>query len=207
MKLKTRFRAATVNDCPKIARLFSIASDGVADYVWSTLQADYPSLSLIEIGTKRYAEDQTDFSYRNCVVVECDDVIGMMVTFPIQASEAESEHNSEVANNSEVSSSETNVLAPYYCLKLKALETWYIAGLALFPEFRVQGIGTQLLSIARQQAQKQRFQKLSLLAFEQNERAVKLYKRNGFEVIECMSVVPHELIHYTGNVLLMTAPI
>lgn len=207
MKLKTRFRAATVNDCPKIAQLFSIASGGVADYIWSTLQADYPSLSLMEIGTKRYAEGETDFSYRNSVVVECDDVIGMMVTFPVQASEAESEHNSEVANNSEVSSSETNVLAPYYRLKLKALETWYIGGLALFPEFRVQGIGSHLLSIARQQAQEQGFPELSLLTFEQNERAVKLYKRNGFKVIESTAVVPHELIHYTGNILLMTAHI
>lgn len=207
MKLKTRFRAATVNDCPKIAQLFSIASGGVADYIWSTLQADYPSLSLMEIGTKRYAEDQTDFSYRNVVVVECDDVIGMMMTFPVQASKAKSERNAEVANNSEGSLSETNVLAPYYRLKLKALETWYIGGLALFPEFRVQGIGTQLLYIARQQAQEQGFTELSLLAFEQNERALKLYKRNGFKVIECTVVVPHELIHYTGNVLLMTAHI
>ena len=73
----------------------------------------------------------------------------------------------------------------------KAPETWYIAGLAVFPEFRCLGIGTQLLSTARLKAQEQGFPELSLLAFEQNERAVKLYKRNGFEVIYCMSVVPH----------------
>jgi hypothetical protein len=73
MKLKSLFRAATVNDCPKIAQLFSIATGGVANVVWSTLQADYPGLSLIEIGTKRYAQELTDFSYQNCVVVEYND--------------------------------------------------------------------------------------------------------------------------------------
>lgn len=206
MKLASSFRAATANDCPTIAQLFSIASDGVSNYFWSTLQADYPGLSLIEIGTKQFAIEQTDFSYQNCAVVECDgEVIGMMVTFPVGASKAESECVSEVANPLQISSSKPNVLEPYYCLK--APGTWYIAGLAVFPEFRGQGFGTQLLSLARQQAQEQGFQELSLLAFEQNIRAVKLYERNGFKIIDCAFVVPHELIHYTGNVLLMTAPI
>lgn len=208
MKLKSLLRAATVNDCPKIAQLFSIASDGVANYVWSTIQADYPGLSLIEIGTKRYAQEQTDFSYQNCVVVECNgEVIGMMVSFPLKASVAESEPNFEVANHFESSLSEPDVLAPYNRLKLKVPKTWYIGGIALDPAFRGQGIGTQLLDIARIQAQSQGFQKLSLLAFEQNKRAVKLYERNGFKVIERTSVVPDELIHYTGNVLLMLAPV
>lgn len=208
MKLQSLLRAATVNDCPKIAQLFNIASDGVANYVWSTLQADYAGLSLIEIGTKRYAQEQTDFSYQNCTVVECNgEVIGMMVSFPLKASGAESEGNYEIANHSESSSSEPDVLAPYYRLKLKASKTWYIGGIALFSEFRGQGIGTQLLDIARIQARKQGFQKLSLLAFEQNQRAVKLYERNGFKAIERTPVVPDELIHYTGSVLLMLAPV
>lgn len=208
MKVEFLFRAATVNDCPKIAQLFSIATDGIANYTWSTLQTACPELSLIEIGAKRYAKEQTDFSYQNCVVVEYDgEVIGMMVSFPLKASEAESEGNSEAANHSEPSLSEADVLAPYYRLKLKAPKTWYIGGIALFPEFRGQGIGTQLLGIARRQAQEQGFQKLSLLAFEQNKRAVKLYEQNGFKVIERTSVVPNEMIRYTGNVLLMLAPV
>jgi len=204
MKFKSSFRAANVNDCPKIAQLFSIATDGVSNYVWSTLQADYPGLSLLEIGTKRFASEQTDFSYQNCVVVEHNnEVVGMMVTF--EASETESEPTSGVTNNSEISSSQPAFLAPYY--RLKAPGTWYIAGLAVFPDFRGQGIGTQLLSITRQQAQQQGFQELSLLAFEQNTRAIKLYERNGFTVIDYAPVVPHKLIRYVGNVLLMIAPI
>lgn len=192
----------------KLLSCLALLFDGVANYVWSTIQADYPGLSLIEIGTKRFAQEQTDFSYQNCVVVECNgEVIGMMVSFPLKASQVESEPNSEVANHFESSSTKPDVLAPYNHLKLKAQKTWYIGGIALFPAFRGQGIGTQLLDIARQQAQEQGFQKLSLLAFEQNKRAVKLYERNGFKVIERTSVVLDELIYYTGNVLLMLAPV
>ena len=101
MKLKSLFRAATVNDCPKIAQLFSIATDGVANSVWSTLAADYPGLSLIKIGTKRYAQEQTDFSYQNCVVVEYNSsVIAMMVNFSLKASVAETDRSSEFAARS-----------------------------------------------------------------------------------------------------------
>jgi hypothetical protein len=47
-------RPAAPEDCLRIAELFRIASDGIADYVWSQLQPDYPGASLLEIGRRRY---------------------------------------------------------------------------------------------------------------------------------------------------------
>jgi ribosomal protein S18 acetylase RimI-like enzyme len=205
MKLEVPFRAATVGDCYKIAELFRIASDGVVDYVWSTLSPQYPGLTPIEIGAKRYASDQSNFSYKNCIVAERDsEVIGMMVTFPIEESEEESKNSEEATTESEEPSGEPDVLAPY---NLEAPGTWYICAIALFPQFRGQGLGTQFLSIAREQAQVKGFRELSLLCFEQNTGAMRLYERNGFKVSDRAPVVPHELIHYTGDILLMTAPV
>jgi len=66
-------------------------------------------------------------------------------------------------------------------------------------------VGTRLLSIAREQAHERGFDILSLLVFEQNEGAVRLYERNGFEVAGRSPVVPHELIDHTGEVLLMAS--
>jgi ribosomal protein S18 acetylase RimI-like enzyme len=77
--------------------------------------------------------------------------------------------------------------------------------LALLPSFRGRGVGTKMLSIARKQAQERGFGTLSLLVFEQNEGAVRLYERNGFEVSGRAPVVPHELIDHTGDVLLMVS--
>lgn len=205
MKLQPPFRAAKIDDCYKIAELFRIASDGVADYTWTTLQADYPGLSLIEIGAKRYAREQTNFSYQNCIVTERDDeIIGMMVTFPSPEVEEKAANGSQTTNEPNNSPTEPDVLAPY---SMEAPGTWYICAIALFPEFRGQGLGTQFLSIARQQAQEQGYGELSLLCFEQNTGAKKLYDRNGFKVIDRASVVPHPLIHHTGDILLMTAPV
>lgn len=67
MQAKTLFRPATLEDCYTIARLFQIASDGVSYYIWSTLVSEYPGLTLLEIGAKRYTNEDGLFSYKNCV--------------------------------------------------------------------------------------------------------------------------------------------
>jgi hypothetical protein len=75
------FRPATREDSRKIAELFRIASGGVVEYVWSTLAPEYPGLTPLEIGARRYARDEGAFSYRNCTVAELGgEVIGMRLT-------------------------------------------------------------------------------------------------------------------------------
>ncbi|MFQ5761318.1 MAG: GNAT family N-acetyltransferase [Acidiferrobacterales bacterium] len=242
MVLEAPFGPATIEDCYDIARLFKIASGGVAEYTWTTMQADYPGLSPIEIGERRYASDKTVFTYKNSIVASQDDqVMGVLVTFPIadevdepsetpdsmarivptiplhfrrpwrsdgggttagmQELEQRREQLPRTASGTAV---EDRVLAPY---SLEAPGSWYICAMALFPEFRGQGLGTKLLAIARSQAQDRGFNELSLLAFEQNTGAVRFYERNGFKTVDRTTVVPHELIQYTGDVLLMTAPV
>jgi ribosomal protein S18 acetylase RimI-like enzyme len=193
MVLEAPFRPATIEDCYDIARLFKIASGGVAEYTWATMQVDYPGLSPIEIGERRYASDNTVFTYKNAIVASQDgQVMGVLVTFPI------------VDEVDEPSEAEDQVLAPY---SLEAPGSWYICAMALFPEFRGQGLGTKLLAIARSQAQDKGFNQLSLLVFEQNSEAARLYERHGFKTVDRAAVVPHKLIQYTGNILLMTAPV
>ena len=58
MNSAVTFRPATREDSRKIAELFRIASGGVAEYVWSTLAPEYPGLTSLEIGARRYARMQ-----------------------------------------------------------------------------------------------------------------------------------------------------
>lgn len=188
------FRPATSEDSRSIAELFSISSDGVVDYVWSTLAPDYPGLEPIEIGAVRYAREEGNFSYTNCVVAEREgEVIGQLCTYPIETDPAEPDEPVDP------------VLEPYGRLEIP--NTLYISSLALFDEFRGMGLGTRMLSIAREQARESGFDALSLLVFEQNTGALKLYEREGFRVVDRGPVVPHPLIHHTGDVLLMAAEV
>lgn len=192
--LLATFRAATREDRYELARLFRMASGGVADYLWSRLAPKYPGLTTLEIGAHRFAREEGNFSYRNCVVAEQDGVvIGMLFTFPI-----EEEH---VADDKPADP----ILKPYEELEIPG--SFYICALALLPGFRGRGVGTKMLVIAREQAYQRGFSILSLLVFEQNKRVVKLYERNGFEVAGRAPVVPHELINHTGDVLLIASEV
>ncbi|MBD0267285.1 MAG: GNAT family N-acetyltransferase [Cyanobacteria bacterium Co-bin8] len=197
LTITTTYRPARVEDCFTIARLFQIAADGVVDYLWSTLQADYPGLTPLEIGAQRFANPDSNCSYRNCVMAEREtEIVGMMMTFAI----AEPDEAPQ-APSTETDSEIPDVMAPY---ALEKAGTWYICALAVFPEFRGQGIGSGLLALAHRQAREQGFEELSLLCFEQNMGAKQLYERCGFKTIDRTPVVPHPLIHHTGDLLLMT---
>ncbi len=189
IKLKDiRLRAATKTDCRTIAALYSISSDGVADYIWTTLAQ--PGEDIFEVGRRRYEREDTDFSYRNCVVVEREgEVIGMLVAFPMQVTETTQGDECDP------------VLAPYG--RLECDNSYYICGMAVFPEYRGQGIGTRLLQLAEKNAHTMGYGTMSLIVFEQNNGAKRLYERFGYREIAREVVVPHPLIHYSGDAVLM----
>ncbi len=77
-----QFRPAEKSDCRAIASLYSISSDGIADYIWTKLAQ--PGEDILDVGQRRYEREDTLFSYRNCTVAILDEKIaGMLVAFPI----------------------------------------------------------------------------------------------------------------------------
>ncbi len=97
------------------------------------------------------------------------------------------------------------VLEPY--ARLEVPGSYYVSAMAIFPEHRGKGLGTRMLELAKEQARDHGCRQVSLLVFEQNEGAIELYRRHGFEVIDRALIVPHEAIRYAGEVLLMTATV
>jgi ribosomal protein S18 acetylase RimI-like enzyme len=183
-------RPATRDDARAIAALFQISSDGVADYVWSLLRDEYPGLSLIEIGERRYAREDTDFSYENCIVAEdAGRVVGMLHSFAMPDTLEPPPDDMDP------------VLRPYAELEIAA--SLYISGLALEPDYRGRGLGTRFLEIACERARDVGLKQLSLIVFEANEGALRLYKREGFTERDRRKIVPHPMIHYTGDAILM----
>jgi ribosomal protein S18 acetylase RimI-like enzyme len=189
-------RAARKDESRVIAELFEICSDGVANYVWSTMQADYPDLSPLEIGQRRYERENTPFSYQNCLIAEdLGKVLGMMYAYAAEVSSDPDPHAGPV----------DPVLKPY--AELEAPGTLYIVGLAVWPDFRSNGVGGRMLEAARDRARAQGLRELSLLCFAGNTGARRFYERAGFVVVDWRPVVPHPMIRHTGDVLLMLAPL
>lgn len=179
--------AACKDDCLNIARLYQLSSDGVADYIWSKLaEKDEP---LLEVGARRYARENTNFSYQNCTLMKVKDTtVGMLFAFPMQVDATYVE--------------EDPILKPYSELEEDA--SYYISGIAIHEQYRGQKLGSLLISKAHVDATRLGLKRLSLLVFEENWRAKQLYERLGFEVIDSRPVVPHPLIRFQGAVSLMS---
>lgn len=160
--------------------------------MWGTLAPQYPNLTPLEIGERRYAREEGAFCYKNCTVAELGgQVIGMLHAFPM---EEEPE---------EIDGPMDSVLKPY--ARLEVPGSYYVSAMAVFPEHRGKGPGTRMLELAKEQTRRSGREQVSLLVFERNEGAVELYRRLGFEIIDRAPVVPHEAIRYAGEVLSMTA--
>jgi ribosomal protein S18 acetylase RimI-like enzyme len=196
--MKTEFRAARPADARAIAELIDMSSEGVARIEW-TAEAEATGLEPLDIGTRIYAGDHGDYSYRNCVIAEvAGAVAGMLLTFAMPPADPQDRAAAPPFDGSDV-------FAPYKFLE--APGTWYVCGVALYPEYRGQGIGGKLMEIARRQGSEHGYGQLSLVAFEQNRGAVRLYRRLGYREIARAPIVPHPLIRSTGDALLMVADI
>jgi ribosomal protein S18 acetylase RimI-like enzyme len=179
-------RPACKSECRRIAELYRVSSDGVADYIWSTLAES--GEDPLEVGRTRYEREGIPFSYQNCRVVGLKGaVVGMLVAFPMKV---------------DADYVETDpILVPYSVLEED--ESYYICGMAVDAGHRRKGIGTVLLAEAERTCRDLGLSKLSLIVFEQNVSAKRLYERCGFVEKRRHSVVPHPLIHYAGDALLM----
>ncbi len=185
--IKVRLRPAIKGDAATIAKLYSISSDGGADYIWTKLATE--GEDILAVGAKRYARDDNAFSYQNCTVAEENWAIaGMMVVFPMAVDE------------NAVPESDP-ILAPYDALEED--NSFYICGVALFPDQRDRGIGGRFLKLAENKARIKGYNKVSLIVFDLNVRAKLLYERLGYREVARATTQPHPLIHYTGDALLL----
>ncbi|MDC1287998.1 GNAT family N-acetyltransferase [Gammaproteobacteria bacterium] len=194
MSAEYTVRMATRNDAREIARLIAISSDGVAEIEWHE-QADIENCTPLDIGERTYQNPQGDYSFSKATILEKNcEVAGMLLAFSMPATEPRNPENRP-------SVSDENVFAPY--IYLEEPDSWYICGVAIYPQHRGHGLGTRLMALANDQAKEGGFTTLSLVAFEQNEGAVNLYEKLGYTVVDESPIVPHPLIHYEGRALLM----
>ncbi|MGF1641952.1 MAG: GNAT family N-acetyltransferase [Rhodospirillales bacterium] len=185
---RVTIRPAGRADSATIAQLFLISSDGLAEYIWRTVAA--PGETALEAGMRRYARDDVAFSYENCILAEVDGrVVGMAHGFPIDADpDAEPQTNP--------------VLRPY--AELADWGSLYLAGVAVFAPHRGQGIGTRLMAVTDERARTLHRPRVSLICFEGNEDAMRLYRRLGFKELARRPLVPHPLLLYAdGDAVLL----
>ena len=188
--MTVEFRPATASDAREIARLFQITSEGASDYIWSQLAA--PGQALLDVGALRYARQDVDFSYQNCLIAESQGaVIGMLHSYAMREDPAPSQVTDPV-------------LAPYADMEIP--DTLYISSLGLHDGWRNRGLGVEFLERAQLRANALGLKGLSLIDYAANTGARRFYERHGFSVVKTCQITPHPMIRVTGEAYLMHRP-
>ena len=188
LDLAATFRAARKDDAGDIARLFLISSDGLAAYIWSRLAE--PGQALENVGRARYARDGVAFSYENCAVVDiAGKVVAMAHAFAMQADDGGEPEPDPV-------------LRPY--AELEDPGSLYLSGLAVNDELRSRGLGGKLLARVERQARDRGLARVSLICFEANTGAMRLYANSGYREQDRRAIVAHPSLHYSdGDAVLL----
>lgn len=184
-------RPANIGDAVHLAALVDMASLGLASYNWR-LMAE-PGQAPFEVGRARAMRETGDFSYRNAYIAEVDGtpsgvLIGYVLPDPYDAA--------LIAKASEM-------FRPLAELESEAAGRWYINVLAVYPEYRGQGIGKALLTHAGAVGRIAP-KGMAIIVASQNDRALKLYKRAGYEAVSRRRFTPPPGIGEEGDFLLLT---
>ena len=192
--IPTTIRPATIADATHLAALVDIASEGFASYFWSQMAAE--GQAPFEIGRARARRDAGAFTWRNAHVAEVDgEVAGVLVGYVI-------DDPVDVRNIGEAS----DLVRPLLELEAEAPGHWYVNVLAVFPEYRGQGLGSALLVHADRIARAPGTKGMAIIVASTNQRAMQLYQHVGYKEQARRTLTPFPGYGRGGDWVLMTKP-
>lgn len=172
MAAKFSLRPATRKDAVDLAILMDMASRGLLNWFWSTLAE--PGQSALEVGRDRILNrSDVPSHYSRWCVAEQDGAIaggyaGYVVPDPYDPGDV---------------SDLPDVYAPLLELEALAAGSWFLIAIAVYPEFRKEGLGATLLESASAEARDSGADQIMLTVSTANESAVRLYMRYGLREI------------------------
>jgi len=184
-------RPANIADCADLAILDDMAGHGLPCLLWrGSLDEDSPG-SAFEAGREQYRDTGQPCNWTNAVIAEADgETAGMAVGYAIPA-------------DTVFPSSGSSILMPIFGLFAKAAGTWLVDALAVYGRYRRRGIARALL---RDQIGRAQGGALHIVAADDNESAMALYRGEGFAVTAQEPFVPFKNNQTTRAWLLMQRP-
>jgi ribosomal protein S18 acetylase RimI-like enzyme len=187
----SRFRPARIEDAEVLAELVNYAGEGLPLYLWSKMAG--PGETARDVGRMRAARETGSFCYRNATMIEHDGhAVGTLIGYAI-------------ADNPEpIPSGMPPIFVSLQELENLAPGTWYVNVLAVLPEFRRHGLGTQLLRLADRTSRKLGCRGMSVIVSDANTGARSLYERLGYRETARRSMVKEGWINEGREWVLLT---
>ena len=187
---------ARKQDSRFIAQMIALASDGIASIEWQQQAASEPGRSALDVGAETYASEDGDYSYRNSWIARDanEQALGMILSFAL------TEKNRSI-DASPPPYRDDDIFAPYRYLE--AVNSWYICGVAVLPEYRQQGIARALIQQSISDGEQAGLENTSLIAMAEKSGLIAYYQSLGFHITRRAPIVEHPQIDARGEALLM----
>jgi len=187
------YRTGRKEDCPKLAELVYMASDGVVEFLFHDL---FDGVGPIQMVTHNLEKATGYYTYKNTIIAEGGSaVIGASFFYPSRYHAISDEMRKFFP--------EDRLEHLKHILSDRVENSLYLDTLCVDEKFRGNGIGGELISLTRKKAVEEGFNALSLIALADNTDAHRLYYRCGFEVVSHVKMESHELIPHEGGAYLM----
>ncbi len=98
-------------------------------------------------------------------------------------------------------------LHPLIRLETRAAGDWYVDTVAVADGFEGRGLARRLMARAEELARAEAAERISLIVFEENTRAVALYRQLGYETVARDPIVKSRAFRHDGDWMLMTKPL
>lgn len=188
MALVPPFREATAADAPHLAAFMDLAGHGLPAWLWHEID---PSRPALEVGASWATAPDSPVNFENAAIIEVDGKpAGTLIAYP-------------VGEAPELPTVMPPPVAPLCALAASTKNSYYINTLAVYPQFGDSGLGQSLLSLAEILAKAWRLPRVTLIALENDDRAIRLYRDRGFQAEQRAAVVPFTGSSMTGDWVLM----
>ncbi len=187
------FREGRKEDSNRIAELDDIASEGALDFLFHGL---IPGMTPVQVVANGLENDHYPHSYRSTIVAEKNGtIIGMSLSFPSEY------HTITDELRNFLPADRLEHFRDFFSSRVE--DSYFLDALCVEKKYRNRGIGRELIQRTINKAGKDGFKSISLIVFADNETALRLYKRIGFETVKHIDLKPHPLIPHEGGCLLM----
>ncbi len=187
------YRKARYEDCGEIAKLMDLASGGIIDFLYQDLFEDLDPAEFVE---KNLQSADDPYNYNSAIVADQDGiVVGVSYSYP------SSYHGLSESSRSTLPVDRLACLNDFFNARIE--NSWFIDSFAVNTSLQGMGLGKKLLDMTIEKARKENFSTLTLMVFADNEKALRFYLKNNFEVAQKVRLDRQELMPHDGGCLLM----
>lgn len=169
-------RQAQASDAAHLVRFINMAADDLPLHFWKKTVG--PDGDPFAYGQERAARETGNFSYRNAWLAEVEGAVAAcLLGYPADETP------------SPIDPGTPAIFVPLLELEALAPGSWYLNVLATYDHCRGKGCGSALLAQAEQVARDLGKDRISLIAADTHQDALRLYRAKGFAEVARRAVV------------------